>query len=71
VEVKRLLSTNIYEVKWEELSIEDIKPYIEKLDETPRKRILFTLKMNYSTRLALELIENPSRSKTERSRRIP
>jgi len=63
VEVKRLLSTNIYEVKWEELSIEDIKPYIEKLDETPRKRILFTLKMNYSTRLALELIENPSRSK--------
>ncbi|MEM2014223.1 MAG: GHMP kinase, partial [Desulfurococcaceae archaeon] len=41
-------------------TLEELQPYLEYIDTESRKRIVFTIKMNVSTRLAVELLENPS-----------
>lgn len=51
------LSDRYYAVKWDEIKYEDIKPYLMRLPEIPRKRIEFTFKMHSSTILALNIIK--------------
>lgn len=58
--IRAKLSHRIDQVMWEELNIGEIQPYLELLEGTSRNRIVFTLKMNTSTMLALELLENPT-----------
>lgn len=58
-QVKSKLFHKIDQVLWDQLDLGDLHPYIEQLDETSRKRILFTLKMNFSTKLALDLLDDP------------
>lgn len=51
------LSDRYYTVKWDEIRYEDVKPYLMRLPEIPRKRIEFTFKMHSSTILALNIIK--------------
>lgn len=44
-------------VKWEEIRLEEVEPFLEEIDEVPAKRILFTLRMHMSTVLAVRLIK--------------
>mgnify|MGYP000082395610 FL=1 len=55
--LKKKLGRKYYEPKWEELSEEEILPYIERLPEKPRNRILFTIREHKSTELALEIMK--------------
>lgn len=43
-------------VKWDEISIDEIQPYLEQLPETPRKRILYTLLAHRTTEIALDIM---------------
>ncbi|MEM1695637.1 MAG: galactokinase family protein [Desulfurococcaceae archaeon] len=58
--LRRKLAEKIDEVLWEDLTLEELQPYLEYIDTESRKRIVFTIKMNISTKLAVELLENPS-----------
>ncbi len=50
------LSDKYYDVKWDEIKYEELLPYINRLPDTPRRRIEFTFKMHESTLLALNII---------------
>ncbi|MFB6490769.1 MAG: galactokinase family protein [Thermoproteus sp. AZ2] len=54
--LRERLSGRHYEIKWEELSEEELKPYLAKIPEASAKRILFTLRMHSSTLKALEIL---------------
>ena len=58
------LSTDLTEVKWEELTEEELVPYLSKLPPELRNRVIFTLRMHRSTLLALRVMEGvkPRRS---------
>ena len=56
VELKRKLGPVHYEVKWESIELEEVRPYLSLLDDVAAKRILFTIMMNESTKEALNLI---------------
>lgn len=53
------LSNVIDEVRWNELSLNEIEPFLSVLEPAERNRFIFTIKMNESTKLALDLLENP------------
>ena len=42
--------------RWEEIKLKELLPYLNFLDEGSAKRIIFTIKMNESTKRALEII---------------
>ena len=76
------LGKHYWEPAWELLSEDELTPYINRLDEISRKRILFTLKMHRSTMVALsvlegnvlnidEVMESLGISKADASRLIP
>lgn len=50
------LGHRYWEPKWEELSLEELEPYLKILGEVPRKRIVFTILMHRSTILAREIM---------------
>ncbi|MEM0000293.1 MAG: galactokinase family protein [Desulfurococcaceae archaeon] len=58
-DLKAKMSTKIDEVAWGELRIEELEPYLNGLEKRLKDRIIFTIKMNESTKLALRLLENP------------
>jgi galactokinase len=64
-DLRALISEDPYNTEWEELLKRGIDQFLERLESTPRRRILFTLKMHYSTILALDLIESKSRESVE------
>ncbi|MEM0014996.1 MAG: galactokinase family protein [Zestosphaera sp.] len=61
-ELRRRLSEDVYETDWQRLTLEELRPHVERVSSVSRRRILFTLKMNTSTNLALKLLENASES---------
>ena len=58
--IRSLIGKSVYETKWEELSLEELASFLERIEENPGKRIVFTLKMHLSTTLALRLLEDKS-----------
>ena len=52
--LRRRLGSRYWEPDWASLSEEELKPYLNKIPEVPRKRILYTLKAHASTTLALK-----------------
>jgi galactokinase len=56
-QLRRKLALHYDEVKWITLREEELAPFLSTLDETARKRILFTLRMQKSTELALKVLE--------------
>lgn len=55
-ELRRKLGYNYWEPKWDKLSLEELSSFLEDIPETPRKRIVFTLKMHKSTIEALKAL---------------
>ena len=49
-----------YETPWEEISEEEVAPFLPNIDERSAKRILFTLKMQRSTEVAIKILRNES-----------
>ncbi|MCR8433763.1 MAG: galactokinase family protein [Candidatus Korarchaeota archaeon] len=45
-------------IKWENLKEEDIKPFLQSIDDIPAKRILFTIRMNDLTRIAVKILKD-------------
>ena len=54
--VKALLGYNYDQPFWDSLRLEDVEPYLDTLDEDAAKRIGFTFKMNFYTRLAVKVL---------------
>ena len=50
------LAQKHYEVRWEELTEDELAPFLSMMSEKSAKRILFTIKMQESTELALRLL---------------
>ncbi|MEM4717670.1 MAG: galactokinase family protein [Desulfurococcaceae archaeon] len=58
--IKELLHEDIYRTRWNEINYDEIAPFLDSISTVSKKRIAFTLKMHYSTVLALNLLEKPS-----------
>ena len=63
--LKTKLGYNFDQPKWEEISEEEIGDYLSTLNETSRKRILFTLRMHRLTEMALKILNFKSVDKKE------
>lgn len=57
LDIKLKLGCNFKDTKWEELNEEEILPYLEKLPHSIKSKILYTLRANRSTELALLIIK--------------
>jgi len=56
-EVKAKMGYRYFEPKWEEFSLGELEPYLKRISETAAKRIVFTLKMQFSTVVAVKLLK--------------
>lgn len=54
--VREKLGRRYYEPGWEELDVEELKPFLDRLPDAPKRRVLFTLLTHRSTAKALEII---------------
>ncbi len=54
--LREKLSPYYYETKWEDIREEEISPYLERINRKSADRILFTLRMNKLTDLAIGLL---------------
>ena len=64
-EVKAKLGRRYWEPRWEELRIEDLNPYLERIDRKSADRIRFTLLMHQYTLVALKAIRGEQLSSSE------
>ncbi len=55
--LRRKLGLKYWEPDWASLSEEELAPYLSKIPETPRKRILYTLRAHASTTLVLKAMK--------------
>lgn len=58
--VRSLLGRRYWEPKWEELRLDELEPYLPRLDPKAADRIRFTLLMHRTTLIALKLIREGS-----------
>jgi galactokinase len=61
--LKKKLGFKYYEPRWEDISEEEILPYLSLLNKESAKRILYTIKAQKSTELALKLLKSPKATK--------
>ncbi|MEM3045566.1 MAG: galactokinase family protein [Candidatus Bathyarchaeia archaeon] len=54
--VKQRMGYRYYEPDWRQLSEEELKPYLDLLDEKARSRLVFTFRMQKSTEVALKAL---------------
>ncbi len=54
---KKLGGAHYWEVHWDEIGEDEISRFIEGLSDVPRRRILYTLRANESTKIALKVIK--------------
>ncbi len=54
--LKEKLGYRYYEPKWEDISLDEIEPYLSLMSENSAKRIVFTIKMNELTEVALSVL---------------
>ena len=55
--IKSKLGYRFWEPKWDEISEEELKPYLRNIDRVSLNRILFTLRMHRSTMLAIKIMK--------------
>ena len=55
--LRELLGKRYWEPRWEELSEDTLKPYLDRISSVARKRILYTLRCHRSTILAVDALE--------------
>ncbi len=65
ISLKYKLSERIDQVRWEEIDLGEILPYLNRIREVYGKRILFTILNNVSTEIALKIIKGYKPSITE------
>lgn len=56
--IRARLGERYWEPRWEELSEDELSPYLSRINPTSSKRILFTLRMHRSTLLALRIMRS-------------
>ena len=56
--LREKLSSHHYDVEWEKISEEEIFPFLSALNEKFADRILFTIRMHKSTKLAIKILRN-------------
>lgn len=54
------LGSEYWSVSWSELSEEELRPYLLRIPEVPRRRILYTLRTHKSTLVALKVMRGES-----------
>ena len=54
--LRNKLSTDFSSTEWDKIKEEDILPYLKHISDISARRILFTIRMNESTNLALRII---------------
>lgn len=59
-------------INWEELREDDLEPFLQSIDYIPAKRILFTIRMNDLTRVAVTILkgESPKASDLNRLKQL-
>ncbi|ADN51484.1 galactokinase [Vulcanisaeta distributa] len=55
--LRKKLGAHYWEVHWDEIREDEISRFIEGLSDVPRRRILYTLRANESTKIALKVIK--------------
>jgi len=55
--IKSKLGYRFWEPKWDEISEEELKPYLRNIDKVSLNRILFTLRMHRSTMIAIKIMK--------------
>jgi len=63
--LRELLGRRYWEPRWEELRLEELEPYLDRVEAKAADRIRFTLLMHHTTLLALKLIRERSLSARE------
>mgnify|MGYP001626159359 CR=1 FL=1 len=63
--LRKKLGYRYWEPKWDSLTIEELKPYLNELEEKSRNRILYTIKAHKSTMLAIKILKGYKPSSTE------
>jgi galactokinase len=56
-ELRAKLGYRLDQVKWDEIRQPELDSYLATLDENPKRRILFTFRMNRSTNLAIKVLK--------------
>jgi galactokinase len=71
--LKKKLALHYDEARWRELTEDDLSIYLSTVDEVARKRILFTLRMQRSTEIALNMMRNGKATNRvlSESRKVP
>ncbi|MBS7287847.1 MAG: GHMP kinase [Candidatus Freyarchaeota archaeon] len=64
-EVKAKLGYRYFEPRWEEISLDELEPHLERISHVAARRILFTLKMQRSTEAAIKIIKGESPSSVD------
>ena len=54
--IRSKLGNHYWEVRWDEIDEQELRPYLDKLGGVLRDRILYTLRANESTKLALKVM---------------
>ncbi len=68
--LKELLGESFDNTRWEELTYDELLPYLSRLGDKPAKRIAYTLLANESTKRALELMRKGSKDPSQLARII-
>jgi len=69
--LKEKLGEHYYEPRWEEITMNEITPFLAKIPKVSAKRIEFTLRMNSSTELALKIMRGLEVSPSEIKNVLP
>ncbi|MEM0482693.1 MAG: GHMP kinase, partial [Nitrososphaerota archaeon] len=65
-----LLGESFDTTRWEELTYDELLPYLSRISDKPARRIAYTLLANESTKRALELMRGGSKNLTQLARII-
>jgi len=63
--LRRKLTGRIDTIRWEEIMEDEIAEYLESINRTYAKRILFTIRMNDLTKIAVRILKGQSPSKKD------
>jgi len=63
--LKEKLGQHYYDTKWQGIKLDEINNYLSRIDKVSAKRIIFTLKMQECTEIALKIIYNRKLSSEE------
>jgi len=64
-ELREKIGDDFETTMWDRISEEEISPYLESIGETPAKRILFTIRMNDLTKIAVKILKGSLLEKSD------